>query len=193
MVTQSATKKNWVIKIGLNSSSNADTRQRIADYFSQKIRESGLDAERKQIGIIGGNACDVPVYILAPEGENTYYELASASDVERVVNGHLVGGKRVMGLIVEAESKDKINIKENNEVINPAGIKIDARQWGEAVNLLSIGIFLAVSIMGGLGIGLWLDSIWGTKPLIMLIGLFLGISIGVYSTYQTIAPMINKK
>jgi len=152
MVTQSATKKNWIIKIGLNSKSNADTRQRIAEYFSQKIRESGLNAEIKQIGIIGGNACDVPVYVLTPEGENTCYELASASDVERVVNGHLVGGKRVMGLIAQAESKDKINIKENSEVY-PASIKIDARQWGEAVNLLGIGIFLAISIIGSLGIG----------------------------------------
>ncbi|MFH1662820.1 MAG: hypothetical protein ABH934_02755, partial [Chloroflexota bacterium] len=165
MVTQAAAKKKWIIKIGLNSSSNADTRQRIADYFSQKLKESGLEAEIKQIGIIGGNACDVPVEVSAPEGENTYYELASASDVERVVKGHLISGKRVMGLMVQAESKDKINVKENNEV-NPAGIKIDAYQMKEAMNLLGIGFFLAVSIISGMGIGLWLDSMWDTKPLV---------------------------
>ena len=192
MVTQMTATSKWIIKISLNSSSDADTRQRIADYFSQKLRESGLEAEIKQIGIIGDNICDVPVEVSAPEGENTYYELASASDVERVVNGHLVGGKRVMGLMVQADSKDKINVKDNNEV-NPVGMKIDARQWREAMNLLGIGFFLAVSIIGGMGIGLWLDSIWDTKPLVMLIGLFFGIFIGVYGTYQTIAPMIKKK
>ncbi|MCJ7769758.1 MAG: AtpZ/AtpI family protein [Dehalococcoidales bacterium] len=192
MVTQASAKKKWVIKIGLNSSSDSDTRQRIADYFSQKLRESELEAEIKQIGIIGGNACDVPVEVLAPEGENTYYELASASDVERVVKGHLVGGKRVVGLMAQAESKDKINVIENNEV-NPAGMKIDAYQMREAMNLLGIGIFLAVSVMGCMGIGLWLDSMWDTKPLVMLIGLFVGIFIGIFGIYQTIAPMINKK
>jgi uncharacterized protein YneF (UPF0154 family) len=34
---------------------------------------------------------------------------------------------------------------------------------------------------------------WGTKPLVVLIGLFVGIFIGIFGTYRTIAPIIKKK
>ena len=192
MVAQ-AVENKWIVKIGLNSSGDIDMRQRIADYFSRKLKNSGLMAEVKQVGIYGSSPYDVPVEISAPEeGKGTYYELASASDVERVVSNHMLGGRQVLGLKAQLDTVEKVSLKESDGALSSStGINIS--EMKDAMNLLGIGFFLAISIVGGMGLGYWLDNMWDTKPLVMLIGLFVGIIIGIFGTYQTIAPIMKKK
>ncbi|WP_027362404.1 AtpZ/AtpI family protein [Desulfospira joergensenii] len=42
----------------------------------------------------------------------------------------------------------------------------------------SLGLSVALSIFMGLGLGLWLDKKFGTDPVLMFVGLALGIAAG---------------
>ncbi len=42
----------------------------------------------------------------------------------------------------------------------------------------SLGISVALAIVIGLALGYWLDNIFGTKPILLLLGLGLGIAAG---------------
>jgi ATP synthase protein I len=45
---------------------------------------------------------------------------------------------------------------------------------------------LVGSILIGIFGGRWLDGIWGTTPLFLIIGLLLGLSTGIYTMLQTV-------
>ncbi|WP_175990017.1 AtpZ/AtpI family protein [Bacillus sp. Marseille-Q1617] len=45
---------------------------------------------------------------------------------------------------------------------------------------------LAGSILIGIFGGRWLDGIWGTTPLFLIIGLLFGLSTGIYTMLRTV-------
>ncbi len=47
-------------------------------------------------------------------------------------------------------------------------------------------------ILGVLG-GVWLDNKLNTKPLLVIVGLILGVVVAFYGVYRMILPNINKK
>lgn len=65
----------------------------------------------------------------------------------------------------------------------------DKLRWmRELAYYSSIGLSMALSIFIGLGIGVWLDGKWGSRPWLTLIGLGLGIAAG----YRNIGLAIKK-
>ncbi|MDD5190913.1 MAG: AtpZ/AtpI family protein [Dehalococcoidales bacterium] len=66
------------------------------------------------------------------------------------------------------------------------------KSWITALNLLSIGFFIPICIIGGVLGGKWLDDKFNTNPLWLITGLFLGIAMAVYGTYNMLRPFINK-
>ncbi len=50
--------------------------------------------------------------------------------------------------------------------------------------LAMVGTQLVVSIFIGFGIGYWLDRLFGTSPLIMLIFMFFGVAAGFFNVYR---------
>ena len=197
MVTETAEKK-WIVKIGLNSSGDTDVRQEIYRHFVDKLEGLGLDVELRQSGIMSDDACEVLVEVSSPEEGNTFYELSTAADVERVIKKHLIGGRRISEMAVAVDSIDRICVKDKDKDKDEAdsrssSLRIDARQWKEAMDLLGIGIFMAVPIIGGVAIGLWLDNMWDTRPFVMIIGALVGTAIGFFGAYRTISLIINRK
>lgn len=80
------------------------------------------------------------------------------------------------------------------EVIKPGGgVKFDVNQWREALNLLGIGWFLGLSILGGVLGGMWLDSKFNTRPILLLVGLALGVLIAFWGAYRMLLPIIRNK
>jgi len=65
-----------------------------------------------------------------------------------------------------ADQNDKQN--NNRELFRAMGL------------VTSIGVDLAACTVGGTLLGKWLDDLWGTRPLMILIGLFLGLAGGIY-------------
>lgn len=48
----------------------------------------------------------------------------------------------------------------------------------------SLGISVALAIFIGLGLGYWLDQKFGTEPVLLLIGLAVGIAAGFSNIYR---------
>lgn len=52
---------------------------------------------------------------------------------------------------------------------------------------LGLGTTLAVTVLAGLGAGYWLDGRLGTRPLLVLLGGTLGLGVGLFHFFKTVA------
>lgn len=66
-------------------------------------------------------------------------------------------------------------------------------KWGPAVRVIGIGWYIGLSIAGGTALGIWLDNELDTRPIITLVGLFLGLGVAVFGTYRMISPLIKEQ
>ncbi len=66
----------------------------------------------------------------------------------------------------------------------------ESRAWTQALRemgpFLSIGATLAVTVLGGVGIGHWLDGKLGTTPAFVLAGAIVGILAAGYHFYRLV-------
>jgi len=66
-------------------------------------------------------------------------------------------------------------------------------RWVIALRLVGVGFFIGGSILLGVVAGLWLDSKLNTEPILVIVGLFLGIAVAFYGVYQMLLPLVGKK
>ncbi len=66
-------------------------------------------------------------------------------------------------------------------------------RWVAALRLLGVGFFIGGSILLGVVVGLWLDSKFNTSPILVIVGLVLGIAIAFIGVYQMLLPLIGSK
>ena len=66
-------------------------------------------------------------------------------------------------------------------------------RWVAALRLVGVGFFIGGSILGGVFAGLWLDSIFHTEPILVIVGLLLGIAVAFYGVYQMLLPFLRNK
>ena len=52
-----------------------------------------------------------------------------------------------------------------------------------------VGLTISLSMLAGVGIGLFIDSKLGTSPIATLIGLLLGLAAGIYGVYRLISSL----
>ena len=194
MIAEDIKNNKWFIKVGLNSNGMADMRQTIYESFSSKLSNLGMNVELTQTGLMSADSSVVLVEVSPPDRGSVYYGLSTPDDVEHVINGHLVGGKAVSELVIPADGMNNIKFKQK-EAAFPSSVKIkfDVHQWSEAMNLLGLGWFLGLSILGGVLGGIWLDNILETKPLCMLVGLLLGIIVASLGAYRVLSPLFRNK
>ena len=62
-----------------------------------------------------------------------------------------------------------------------------------ALRVIGIGWYMALAILAGVLGGMWADGKLGTKPVFLIIGLFLGLIVAGYGAYQTFKPFINNQ
>jgi len=53
------------------------------------------------------------------------------------------------------------------------------------------GLDLAISVLAGVLLGHYLDERLHTSPLLLIVGLFLGLIAGFYTAYRIIAPVVR--
>ena len=66
-------------------------------------------------------------------------------------------------------------------------------RWVAALRLLGVGFFIGGSILGGVLVGLWLDSRFNTKPILVIVGLFLGLMVAFFGVYQMLLPLLSER
>jgi ATP synthase protein I len=60
-----------------------------------------------------------------------------------------------------------------------------------ALKLIGVGFYIGACIVGGVFLGLWLDNIFGTRPIILLAGLIIGLVVAFAGVYQMLLPLID--
>lgn len=66
-------------------------------------------------------------------------------------------------------------------------------RWVAALRLTGVGFFIAACILLGTFAGLWLDGKLDTKPLFILLGLFIGLAVAIFGVYQMIRPLMSDR
>ena len=72
-------------------------------------------------------------------------------------------------------------------------IEVDMSRWVAALRLVGVGFFIGGSILLGTFAGLWLDSKLNTSPILVTVGLFLGLAVAFYGVYQMLLPLMGNK
>jgi ATP synthase protein I len=67
------------------------------------------------------------------------------------------------------------------------------RGWEAAFRLGGMGFFIGSSIVLGVLGGRWLDSKLNSEPVLVIVGLILGIVVAFYGVYRMILPLTRKK
>ena len=62
-----------------------------------------------------------------------------------------------------------------------------------ALRLGGVGWYVGLCIVLGVAGGLWLDDRLNTSPILVIVGLILGVVIAFYGVYRMVLPNINKK
>jgi len=70
-------------------------------------------------------------------------------------------------------------------------ITLEGTKWVAALRLLGVGFFIGGAIVAGVLGGLWLDNHLGTKPILTLVGLFIGLLVASVGVYQMLLPLLG--
>ena len=65
------------------------------------------------------------------------------------------------------------------------------QRWQKALIILEVGWFVGFAIIAGVLGGLWMDSKLGTRPIFVIIGLFLGIATAIVGAIGMLLPLIK--
>ena len=66
-------------------------------------------------------------------------------------------------------------------------------RWVAALRLVGVGWYVGVCVFLGVVGGLWLDDRLNTKPILVVVGLLLGIMVAFYGVYRMILPSLSHK
>jgi F0F1-type ATP synthase assembly protein I len=66
-------------------------------------------------------------------------------------------------------------------------------RWGAALRLTGMGFFIGTSILLGVWTGIWLDSKFNTAPLLVIVGLIVGLVVAIYGVYRMLLPLMGNK
>ena len=66
-------------------------------------------------------------------------------------------------------------------------------RWVAALRLIGVGFYIGGSIVLGVVVGLWLDRELNTEPILVIVGLILGIIVAFYGVYRMLLPFIGSK
>jgi len=66
-------------------------------------------------------------------------------------------------------------------------------RWLSALKLLGMGWFVSGSILLGVLGGRWIDGQLGTEPLLLVIGLIVGLFVAFYGIYRTLSGNGNNQ
>ena len=62
-----------------------------------------------------------------------------------------------------------------------------------ALRLVGVGWYIGTCIVLGVLGGLWLDNKFNTTPILVIVGLILGVIVAFYGVYRMILPTIDRK
>lgn len=69
---------------------------------------------------------------------------------------------------------------------------MNGNAWRIFAVVSSMGTEIVLLTLGGAWLGKKLDAIWGTKPYLLLAGVFLGLGVGFFSAIYTLKALLKE-
>jgi F0F1-type ATP synthase assembly protein I len=66
------------------------------------------------------------------------------------------------------------------------------KPWKAAAFVGVIGVDLAVMTLAGFWTGRYVDRLWGSDPVFLIIGVLLGLGLGIFSVIRMIKPFLGE-
>ncbi len=66
-------------------------------------------------------------------------------------------------------------------------------RWHLAARLTGVGFFIGGSILVGVLVGNWLDEKFNTRPILVIMGLLVGIVVALYGVYRMLIPLMGNR
>ena len=66
-------------------------------------------------------------------------------------------------------------------------------RWEAALRLVGVGWYIGICIVLGVFGGLWLDDKFNTRPILVIVGLLVGVGVAFYGVYRMVLPNIDNK
>ena len=66
-------------------------------------------------------------------------------------------------------------------------------RWRAALRLVGVGWYIGLCIFLGVWGGLWLDSRLNTEPILVIVGLIMGLAVAIYGVYRMLQPLMGNK
>ncbi len=67
------------------------------------------------------------------------------------------------------------------------------KRWEAALRLVGVGWYIGICIVLGVWGGIKLDEKFHTTPILVIVGLILGVVVAIYGVYQMLLPLIKNK
>jgi Putative F0F1-ATPase subunit Ca2+/Mg2+ transporter len=61
------------------------------------------------------------------------------------------------------------------------------------LQVLGVGWYVALCLLGGIMGGLWLDNHFNSRPVLTLVGLVGGSALAFYGMYRMVAPLVRRE
>lgn len=68
---------------------------------------------------------------------------------------------------------------------------MEGAKWVAALRLLGVGFFIGGAIVAGVLGGFWLDNHLGTRPILTLVGLLVGLAVAFIGVYEMLLPLLR--
>jgi len=66
-------------------------------------------------------------------------------------------------------------------------------RWVAALRFLGVGFYIAGAILSGIFAGLWLDSKFDTEPIMVIVGLIVGVVVAFWGVYRMLRLFVTNK
>ena len=66
-------------------------------------------------------------------------------------------------------------------------------RWAAALRFIGVGWYFAVCIVLGVLGGLWLSEKFHTGPILVVVGVLLGLAVAFFGLYRMLLPLIKDK
>lgn len=67
---------------------------------------------------------------------------------------------------------------------------MNKRTAAVVLQLIGVGWYIALCIVGGLFLGLWFDGKLGSLPVFTIVGVLLGVVLAFYGVYKMLLPIL---
>ena len=117
----SDTTKKYLIRIGMASCGIASGARKVLAALHSELTQKGLAVEIKQVGCMGMCYNEPLVEVQSPDGEKVLYIKITPEKMARIINEHIVEGKKAEDLAITSAEWNSLMAKQKRIVLRNCG------------------------------------------------------------------------